>query len=131
MLRLPDRTLRLPAATAKAVRALLDGERLRVADLPGLDPADALVLARRLVREAVVLVDGAVDASRSPPRRVRGAPPELRGDPLAGTAAPAAGYLLVEQPGGWGRQALTSSRLDPAVGPRCPGARSRRDSGCC
>ena len=40
----------------------------------------------------------------------------LRGDPMTGTAAPAAGYLLVEQPGGWGRQALTSSRLDPAVG---------------
>jgi hypothetical protein len=35
---------------------------------------------------------------------------------MAGTAAPAAGYLLVEQPGGWGRQALTSSRLDAAVG---------------
>jgi (2Fe-2S) ferredoxin len=40
----------------------------------------------------------------------------LRGDPMVGTAAPAAGFLLVEQPGGWGRQALTSSRLDPAVG---------------
>lgn len=40
----------------------------------------------------------------------------LRGDPMTGTAAPAAGYLLLEQPGGWGRQALTSSRLDPAVG---------------
>lgn len=39
-----------------------------------------------------------------------------RGDPMTGTAAPAAGFLLVEQPGGWGRQALTSSRLDPAVG---------------
>lgn len=35
---------------------------------------------------------------------------------MAGTAAPAAGFLLVEQPGGWGRSALTSSRLDPAVG---------------
>jgi len=35
---------------------------------------------------------------------------------MVGTAAPAAGFLLVEQPGGWGRQALTSSRLDPAVG---------------
>jgi bifunctional lysine-specific demethylase and histidyl-hydroxylase NO66 len=58
VLRLHDRTLRLPVATAKAVRSLLDGERLRVADLPGLDPADALVLARRLVREAVVLVEG-------------------------------------------------------------------------
>jgi (2Fe-2S) ferredoxin len=40
----------------------------------------------------------------------------LRGDPMPGTAAPAAGYLLIEQPGGWGRQALTSSRLDSAVG---------------
>ena len=57
VLRLHDRTLRLPAATAKAVRSLLDGERLRVADLPGLDADDALALARRLVREAVVLVD--------------------------------------------------------------------------
>lgn len=39
-----------------------------------------------------------------------------RADPMVGTAAPAAGFLLVEQPGGWGRQALTSSRLDPDVG---------------
>ena len=39
-----------------------------------------------------------------------------REDPMPGTAAPAGGFLLVEQPGGWGRQALTSSRLDPAVG---------------
>jgi hypothetical protein len=57
VLRLHDRALRLPAVTAKAVRSLLDGEALRVADLPGLDPADALVLARRLVLEAVVLVE--------------------------------------------------------------------------
>lgn len=35
---------------------------------------------------------------------------------MEGSAAPAVGYLLLEQPGGWGRQALTSSRLDPAVG---------------
>jgi (2Fe-2S) ferredoxin len=40
----------------------------------------------------------------------------LRGDVMAGTAAPAAGYFLLEQPGGWGRQALTSSRLDREVG---------------
>ena len=39
-----------------------------------------------------------------------------RGDPMTGTAAPAAGFLLLEQPGGWGRQALTGSRLDPDVG---------------
>jgi hypothetical protein len=49
--------VRLPLATAKAVRALLDGERLRVSELPGLDPEDAMTLARRLVREAVVVVD--------------------------------------------------------------------------
>lgn len=41
---------------------------------------------------------------------------EDRGDQLTGTAAPAAGMLLVEQPGPWGRQALLQSRLDPAVG---------------
>lgn len=39
-----------------------------------------------------------------------------RGDPMPGTAAPAAGYLLLEQPGGWGRHALTGSQLDPEVG---------------
>jgi hypothetical protein len=58
VVRLPDRTLRLPGPTGKAVRALLDGERLRVGDLPGLAAEDALVLARRLVSEAVVLVEG-------------------------------------------------------------------------
>ncbi|HEX7186851.1 MAG TPA: cupin domain-containing protein [Actinomycetes bacterium] len=56
-LALADRVVRLPLASSKAVRALLDGERLRVADLPGLDPDDAMALARRLVREAVVVVD--------------------------------------------------------------------------
>jgi hypothetical protein len=41
---------------------------------------------------------------------------DLRGDPLSGTAAPALGFLLIEQPGPWGRLALTQSRLDPEVG---------------
>jgi (2Fe-2S) ferredoxin len=41
---------------------------------------------------------------------------DLRGDPLVGTAAPALGFLLIEQPGPWGRLALTQSRLDPQVG---------------
>ena len=58
VVRVTDRTLRLPASAAKAVRALLEGERVRVADLPGLDLPDALELARRLVRESVVVVDG-------------------------------------------------------------------------
>lgn len=41
---------------------------------------------------------------------------ERRGDPMSGTAAPARGMLLVEQPGPWGRQALVQSRLDRDVG---------------
>lgn len=41
---------------------------------------------------------------------------EVRGDGLAGTAAPAAGFVLIEQPGPWGRLALVESRLDAAVG---------------
>ncbi|WP_328493539.1 sucrase ferredoxin [Streptomyces sp. NBC_00414] len=37
-------------------------------------------------------------------------------EPLAGTAATARTWLLVEQPGPWGAEALTSSHLDPALG---------------
>ncbi|MFI7010783.1 sucrase ferredoxin [Streptomyces sp. NPDC050145] len=37
-------------------------------------------------------------------------------EPLAGTAATARTWLLIEQPGPWGAKALTSSHLDPAVG---------------
>jgi hypothetical protein len=36
---------------------------------------------------------------------------ERRGDPLEGTAAPAQRFLLVEQPGAWGRNAVRESRL--------------------
>ncbi|MFI0944128.1 sucrase ferredoxin [Streptomyces sp. NPDC021020] len=38
------------------------------------------------------------------------------GESVAATAAVARTWLLVEQPGPWGPKALTSSRLDPAVG---------------
>ncbi|MFM9556366.1 MULTISPECIES: sucrase ferredoxin [Streptomyces] len=38
------------------------------------------------------------------------------GEPLAGTAATARTWLLLEQPGPWGVKALTSSHLDPALG---------------
>ncbi|MEG3631559.1 sucrase ferredoxin [Streptomyces poriticola] len=37
-------------------------------------------------------------------------------EPLAGTAATARTWLLLEQPGPWGAEALTSSHLDPALG---------------
>ena len=37
-------------------------------------------------------------------------------EPLAGTAATARTWLLLEQPGPWGAKALISSHLDPALG---------------
>jgi hypothetical protein len=40
---------------------------------------------------------------------------QLRGDPLLGTAFPAARLLLVEQPGPWGRDGLRASRFDAGV----------------
>jgi ribosomal protein L16 Arg81 hydroxylase len=47
--------LTLPDWCGPPVRALLTGRVTRVGDLPGLDPDDALVLARRLLREAVLV----------------------------------------------------------------------------
>lgn len=38
---------------------------------------------------------------------------ERRGDPLLATAAPATRFVLVEQPGAWGRNALRDSRAAP------------------
>jgi hypothetical protein len=38
------------------------------------------------------------------------------GEPLYGTAPRASAWLLVEQPGAWGRKALTESALDPELG---------------
>jgi hypothetical protein len=40
---------------------------------------------------------------------------QLRGDPMIGTAFPAARLLLVEQPGPWGRGGLRGSRFDREV----------------
>ncbi|GAB2958849.1 sucrase ferredoxin [Saccharothrix stipae] len=48
-------------------------------------------------------------------------------EPLAGTAATAAAWLCLEQPGPWGRDALTQSRLDPALGAEL--ARRTADTG--
>lgn len=41
---------------------------------------------------------------------------QARGDQLLGTAAPASRWLLVEQPGPWGRTAIVESRLDAEIG---------------
>ncbi|MFI7435934.1 cupin domain-containing protein [Micromonospora haikouensis] len=55
-LRLSDRVLTLPAGCGPALRALLTGAVSRVGDLPGLDDdADRVVLARRLLREAIAV----------------------------------------------------------------------------
>ncbi|MFF5056413.1 cupin domain-containing protein [Micromonospora sp. NPDC000663] len=55
-LRLFDRTITLPASCEPAVRAVLTGTVTRVGDLPGLpDDADRVTLARRLLREAVLV----------------------------------------------------------------------------
>lgn len=40
---------------------------------------------------------------------------ETIGEPLAGTAATARSWLCLEQPGPWGRDALSASHLDPGV----------------
>jgi hypothetical protein len=37
-------------------------------------------------------------------------------EPLSGTASRVRGWVLLEQPGPWGREAVTESRLDPALG---------------
>lgn len=43
---------------------------------------------------------------------------QRRGDELAGTAAPVTRWLLVEQPGPWGPDALRDSRIEPSAGRR-------------
>ncbi|MEO7130167.1 MAG: cupin domain-containing protein [Dermatophilaceae bacterium] len=56
-LRAIDRTTTLPAGLEPALARLLGGDRVRVADLPGLEEADALTLIRRLLREGIVVSD--------------------------------------------------------------------------
>lgn len=53
---LPGKTVELPAEARDALAAVLTGDTVRAGDLPGLDPASALVVARRLVREGVLVV---------------------------------------------------------------------------
>jgi ribosomal protein L16 Arg81 hydroxylase len=55
VLRLPDRTMTFPESCAPAVHALHRGLIADADSLPGLDRADATVLVRRLLREAVVV----------------------------------------------------------------------------
>ena len=50
-----------------------------------------------------------------------------RGDSPVATASPAQRWLLIEQPGPWGRDALTESRFDQAIAPELA-RRSRSES---
>ena len=53
-LRLLDRTIELATSAENAVKAVLTGELLTPATLPGLDADEQLALARRLLREGVL-----------------------------------------------------------------------------
>jgi hypothetical protein len=50
-----DRTVRLPANAAEAVKAVLAADVLVPDDLPGLDGPDQLDLARQLLRAGVLV----------------------------------------------------------------------------
>ena len=55
---LGDRELRMPMSVEPAMSLIADGASVAVADLPGLDQASRLVLARRLIREGLIEVIG-------------------------------------------------------------------------
>lgn len=55
-LELDDRALHLPAVAVPALQALCGGGDVAVSDLPGVDPASRLVLARRLVAEGMLTI---------------------------------------------------------------------------
>jgi hypothetical protein len=57
VLKLADRTLRMPGGVRPAVEHLLAHDEVAVADLP-LDEASSLVLVRRLVREGLLRISG-------------------------------------------------------------------------
>lgn len=53
---LGDRELRMPARVEPAMTLLVEGGKVPVADLPGLDESGRLVLVRRLIREGLLEV---------------------------------------------------------------------------
>jgi ribosomal protein L16 Arg81 hydroxylase len=53
---LSSKTVSLPAEAADALTQILTGHTVQAGDLVGLDPASSLVVARRLVREGVLVV---------------------------------------------------------------------------
>ncbi|WP_431218279.1 cupin domain-containing protein [Leifsonia xyli] len=63
--RLPAKTVALPIAARDAVDRLLDGRPVTVSELP-LDERSAVVVARRLLREGLVVVAAEADAHPGP-----------------------------------------------------------------
>jgi ribosomal protein L16 Arg81 hydroxylase len=56
VLALPNKTVTLPSAAGPAVERILSGRPVAVTDLPELDRDSAVVVARRLLREGIVVV---------------------------------------------------------------------------
>ena len=54
-IRTPAKTISLPSEAEAAVRRLHDGGDVTLGELPGLDPASAIVVARRLLREGILV----------------------------------------------------------------------------
>jgi hypothetical protein len=52
-----DRTIDLPAETSEALEVVVGGRRFTPAELPGLQPDEQLTLARRLLREGVLVAE--------------------------------------------------------------------------
>jgi lysine-specific demethylase/histidyl-hydroxylase NO66 len=50
-----DRTIELPASTSAALELIADGRVFTPAELPGLEPEEQLTLARRLLREGILV----------------------------------------------------------------------------
>jgi ribosomal protein L16 Arg81 hydroxylase len=54
-IRTPSKTVSLPAEAAPALHRLHEGGAVTLAELPGLDPASAIVVVRRLLREGILV----------------------------------------------------------------------------
>jgi bifunctional lysine-specific demethylase and histidyl-hydroxylase NO66 len=52
---LGDRTITFPAVAAEALKFVLEADAVTADALPGLDPDDQAVIARRLLREGVLV----------------------------------------------------------------------------
>ncbi|GAB2668089.1 hypothetical protein GCM10027169_32450 [Gordonia jinhuaensis] len=65
-LRLREKTITFPESCARALDWLHAGHRGAAGSLPGLDSADGVVLARRLLREAVVVISESQRAPSDP-----------------------------------------------------------------